>query len=106
MFLWYRRVKSKKRFCIFNVFMVIRSFANFFVTNFFAIVLKHPLKMPESKASPARKSLGDVKVKYSPVKKSNNKHNNVFVKGYKFGLMSLELKKFLEMRTLRISLMY
>jgi hypothetical protein len=106
MFLWYRRVKSKKRFCIFNVFMVIRSFANFFVTHFFAIVLKHPLKMPESKASPARKSLGDVKVKYSPVKKSNNKHNNVFVKGYKFGLMSLELKKFLEMRTLRISLMY
>jgi len=31
---------------------------------------------------------------YSPVKKSNNKHNNVFVKGYKFGLMTLEFKKF------------
>jgi hypothetical protein len=52
--------------------------------------------MPESKASPARKSLGDVKVKCSPIKKSNNKHNNVFVKGYKFGLMSLEVKKFLD----------
>jgi hypothetical protein len=25
--------------------------------------------------------------------KSSNKHNNVFVKGYKFGLMSLEFKK-------------
>jgi hypothetical protein len=74
--------------------MVIGSFANFFVTKLLAFVLKHPSKRPESKASPARKSLNDVKVKYSPVKKSNNKHNNVFVKGYKFGLMSLEVKKF------------
>jgi hypothetical protein len=74
--------------------MVIGRVANFFDTQFFCFVLKHPLKMPESKASPARKSLGDVKVKYSPVKKSNNIHNNVFVKGYKFGLMSLEVKKF------------
>jgi hypothetical protein len=47
-----------------------------------------------NKASPARKSLNDVKVKYSPVKKQNNTYNNVFVKGYKFGLMTLEFKKF------------
>ena len=66
----------------------------FLTHNFPAFFLKHPLKMPESKASPVRKSLGDIKVKYSPIKKSNNKHNNVFVKGYKFGLMSLEVKKF------------
>ena len=50
--------------------------------------------MPQPKQSPARKSLNDVKVKYSPIKKSNNKHNNVFDKGYKFGLMTLEFKKF------------
>jgi hypothetical protein len=37
--------------------------------------------------------LSDVKVKYLPIKKSNYKHNNVFVKGYKFGLMMLEFKK-------------
>jgi hypothetical protein len=50
--------------------------------------------MPQPKQSPAHKSLNDVKVKYSPIKKSNNKHNNVFDKGYKFGLMTLEFKKF------------
>jgi hypothetical protein len=50
--------------------------------------------MSSNKTSPARKSLTDVKVKYSPVKKKNNKYNNVFVKGYKFGLMTLEFKKF------------
>jgi len=50
--------------------------------------------MPQPKQSPACKSLSDVKVKYSPVKKLNNKNNNVFVKGYKFGLMTLEFKKF------------
>jgi len=50
--------------------------------------------MPQPKQSPACKSLSDVKVKYSPVKKQNNKYNNVFVKGYKFGLMTLEFKKF------------
>jgi len=50
--------------------------------------------MSSNKASPVRKSLNDVKVKYSPVEKQNNKYNNVFVKGYKFGLMSLEFKKF------------
>jgi hypothetical protein len=52
--------------------------------------------MSSNIASPARKSLNDVKVKYSPVKKQNNKYNNVFVKGYKFGLMTLEFKKFLD----------
>ena len=50
--------------------------------------------MSSIKASSARKSLNDVKVKYSPVKKQNYKYNNVFVKGYKFGLMALEFKKF------------
>jgi hypothetical protein len=46
--------------------------------------------MPQPKQSPTRKSLNDIKVKYSPIKKSNNKHNNVFVKGYQFGLITLE----------------
>ncbi len=50
--------------------------------------------MPQPKQSPVRKRLNDVKVKQSPVKKQNNKYNNVFVKGYKFGLMTLEFKKF------------
>ncbi len=50
--------------------------------------------MPQPKQSPARKIVNDFKVKYSPVKKLNNKHNNVFVKGYKFALMTLEFKKF------------
>jgi hypothetical protein len=50
--------------------------------------------MSSNKTSPVGKSLNDVKVKYSPVKKQNNKYNNVFVRGYKFGLMTLELKKF------------
>ena len=50
--------------------------------------------MPQPKQSPVRKILNDVKVKHSPVKKQNNKYNYVFVKGYKFGLMTLEFKKF------------
>ena len=50
--------------------------------------------MSHSKQSPVRKSLNDVKVKYSPAKKQNNKYKNVFVRGYKFGLMTLEFKKF------------
>jgi len=50
--------------------------------------------MSHSKQSPVRKSLNDVKVKYSPAKKQSNKYNNVFVRGYKFGLMTLEFKKF------------
>ena len=50
--------------------------------------------MSSNKISPFRKSLNDVKVKYSPVKKQNNKYNNVFVSGSKFGLMTLEFKKF------------
>ena len=50
--------------------------------------------MPQPKQSPVRKSFNDIKVKYSPVKKQNNKYNNVFVKGYKFGLMTLEFRKF------------
>jgi len=49
--------------------------------------------MSSNKVSPTRKSLSAVKVKYSPVKKTSNKFNNVFVKGYKFGLMTLEIKK-------------
>ncbi len=47
--------------------------------------------MSSNKASPARKSLNDVKVKYSPVKKQNNKYNNAFVKGYKFDLGTQEI---------------
>ncbi len=50
--------------------------------------------MSQPKQSPVRKSLNDVKVKYSPAKKQSNKYNNVFVRGYKFGLMTLEFKKF------------
>ena len=50
--------------------------------------------MSHSKQSPVHKSLNDVKVKYSPAKKQSNKYNNVFVRGYKFGLMTLEFKKF------------
>ena len=50
--------------------------------------------MPQPKQSPAHKSLSDIKVNYSPIKKLNNKHSNVFFKGYKFGLMTLEFKKF------------
>jgi hypothetical protein len=40
------------------------------------------------------KKIRTIHVKYSPVKKQNNKYNNVFVRGYKFGLMTLEFKKF------------
>jgi hypothetical protein len=40
-----------------------------------------------------RKKLSDVKYKYSPQKKSSNKFNQVFVKEYKFGLLSLILTK-------------
>jgi len=43
--------------------------------------------------STKRKNLDDGKVKYSPVKKSSNKHNIVFIREYKFGLLVLELKK-------------
>ena len=50
--------------------------------------------MSQPKQSPVRKSLNDVKVKYSPAKKQNNKYNNVQFRGYKFGLMTLEFKKF------------
>jgi hypothetical protein len=50
--------------------------------------------MSSNKTSPICKSLNDVRVKYSPVKKQNNKYNNVFVRGYKFGLMPLDFKKF------------
>jgi hypothetical protein len=46
-----------------------------------------------NKTYPARKDLGSIKHKFSPVKKIPSKHNNVFVKGFKFGLMCLKLKK-------------
>jgi hypothetical protein len=46
-----------------------------------------------NKTYPARKDLGSIKHKFSPVKKMPSKHNYVFVKGFKFGLMCLELKK-------------
>jgi hypothetical protein len=37
-------------------------------------------KMSSNKASPARKSLNDIKVKHSPVKKQNNKYNTINMK--------------------------
>ena len=46
-----------------------------------------------NKTYPARKDLGSIKHKFSPVKKMPSKHNNVFIKGFKFSLMCLELKK-------------
>jgi hypothetical protein len=46
-----------------------------------------------NKTYPARKDLGSIKHKFSPMKKMPSKHNNIFVKGFKFNLMCLELKK-------------
>ena len=60
--------------------------------------------MSSNKASPARKSLNDIKVKHSPVKKQNNKYNNVFVKGYKFGLRNSQT--LMRMLISKISLIY
>ncbi len=34
-----------------------------------------------------------MKTKFSPTKKSSNKFNHAYVNGYKFGLLSLTLKK-------------
>lgn len=42
---------------------------------------------------PTRKNLSEVKTKYSPLKRTNSNVNNAYVKGFKFGLMSLQLKK-------------
>ena len=39
---------------------------------------------------PVRK---EVKTKFSPTKKNSNKFNHAYVTGYKFGLLSLTLKK-------------
>jgi hypothetical protein len=39
------------------------------------------------------KKVENVKFKYSPQKKNLNKYNQVFVKEFKFGLLSLQLKK-------------
>jgi len=47
--------------------------------------------MPDSNL--IRKKVENVKFKYSPQKKNLNKYNQVFVKEYKFGLLSLQLKK-------------
>jgi hypothetical protein len=46
-----------------------------------------------NKTYPARKDLESIKHMFSPVKKMPSKFNNVFVKGFKFGLMCFELKK-------------
>jgi hypothetical protein len=46
-----------------------------------------------SATTPTRKNLCDVKIRYSPFKKAYNKYKNVLMKEYKFGLLSLELKK-------------
>lgn len=42
---------------------------------------------------PARKKIEQAKFKYSPQKKNGIKHNQVFVKEFKFGLLCLQLKK-------------
>ena len=47
--------------------------------------------MPDSNL--IRKKVENVKFKYSPQKKNLNKYNQVFVKEFKFGLLSLQLKK-------------
>ncbi len=47
--------------------------------------------MPDSNL--IRKKVESVKFKYSPQKRNLNKYNQVFVKEYKFGLLSLQLKK-------------
>jgi ABC-type sulfate transport system substrate-binding protein len=45
-----------------------------------------------SATASTRKNLHDVKVRYSPITKAYNKYNNVFVKEFKFGLLSLKSK--------------
>jgi hypothetical protein len=47
--------------------------------------------MPESNL--IRKKVESVKFRYSPQKRNLNKYNQVFVKEFKFGLLSLQLKK-------------
>lgn len=42
---------------------------------------------------PTRKKFSEVKTKYSPIKKTSTRTNNAYVKGFKFGLISLQLKK-------------
>jgi hypothetical protein len=46
-----------------------------------------------SDSYPIQKKVDNVKFKYSPQKKNLNNHNQVFVKEFKFGLLSLQLKK-------------
>jgi hypothetical protein len=47
----------------------------------------------KSDDEPPRKNIANVKHKYSPLKKLSSKHNIVYVQGFKFGLMTLTLKK-------------
>jgi hypothetical protein len=46
-----------------------------------------------NESDPPRKKIVTTKLKYSPVKKISSKHNICFIEGFKFGLMSLSLKK-------------
>jgi hypothetical protein len=43
--------------------------------------------------SPVQKRLSEVKAKYSPLRRASNKHNQMYEKGFPYGLMSLQLKK-------------
>jgi hypothetical protein len=54
---------------------------------------KMPKPKGQSDAPLPRKKLDDTKFKYSPPPKNTNKHNQVFVQEFKFGLLSLTLKK-------------
>jgi hypothetical protein len=69
-----------------KVFKRIRRYHIYFFLFYFI-----NLVMPESNL--IRKKVESVKFKYSPQKRNLNKYNQVFVKEYKFGLLSLQLKK-------------
>jgi len=43
--------------------------------------------------SPVQKRLSEVKAKYLPLRRASNKHNQMYEKGFPYGLMSLQLKK-------------
>jgi hypothetical protein len=60
-------------------------------TFFFSFFYFINLVMPESNL--ICKKVESVKFKYSPQKRNLNKYNQVFVKEFKFGLLSLQFKK-------------
>ena len=60
------------------------------ITHFF---LFHKFSLTPRKDMPDSNLIKNVKFKYSPQKKNLNKYHRVFVKEFKFGLLSLQLKK-------------